>query len=164
MRKTSKNRRKIKKDEKVKVTKTKRRSPKKLNKKVLGKSKSLNALSCAQELFASLSLTQREEHELLQKFFVSALEKGIKKRGSKSFSLAGSIVVDASNKDIQAGLAKADEKIGKVLSGSVNSDSGGGIGSRNTQQKYENVESILKYNEAPNDRSGVKLVIMNFND
>jgi len=161
MRKTPKNKIKVKKAKNVKVGKTTGRSQKKLNNKVLRKRKSLDAFSRAQELFASLSLTPRDEHELLQSFFVSALVKGIQKRGSRSLSLAESIGEGGRNEDTQTGLLKADEKIGRILN--ADADSAGSVPS-NAQPKYKNVESILKYNETPDDKGGVKLVIMNFND
>lgn len=131
----------------------------------------------AHKLFSALSLTPQEEHELLQDLFVSALKKSFQNRRGNSFSPFGKqIVLQSNNKDVQAGLAKAEEKIGRALNASVDSDNDkddddedeSGLGKfpnlKYAQPKYKNVESILKYNETPDDKGGVKLVIMNFND
>lgn len=125
-------------------------------------------LSQAEELFASLSLTPDEEHELLQNLFVSALATSIqRKERKKSLPFEKHIIVQSNSKDVQAGLAKAEEKISRALNGSDNTDSDkeDDLSNRTyAQPKYKNVESILKYNETPDDKSVVKLVIMNFND
>lgn len=128
------------------------------------------------ELFSALSLTPQEEHELLQNLFISAVRKSLQKKSNHSnFPFGKQVVIESNNKDVKAGLAKAEEKIGRALNASVDSDEDGdedemGDGKSSfpnlkyAQPKYKNVESILKYIETPDDKGGVKLVIMNFND
>lgn len=78
------------------------------------------------------------------------------------------------NTDVHSALEKAEEKIGRALNASVDSDEDEEEESSNSQypnlkyrkQKYKNMDSVLKYVESKDDKQGggVKLVIMNFND
>ena len=156
MKRTPKNKRKkVKSAHQTKSTKMSAKKVKrKINKAAQNKNKAPTAFLKAEELFASLSLTPVEEHELLQNLFVSAVTKSVQRRDRKGGLLfEGQVVVQSNSKDVQRGLAKAEEKISRALNG-------GG----DAEPKYKNVESILKYNETPDDKGGVKLVIMNFND
>ena len=170
MKKSLKNKRKkVKSAHQTKSTKRSTKKVKrKINKTVQNKKKTPIALLQAEELFASLSLTSVEEHELLQSLFVSAVIKSVQRRDRKGgLPFEGQVVVQSNSKDVQRGLAKAEEKISRALNGSGDSDNdkeGGLSNLKYAEPKYKNVESILKYNETPDDRSGVKLVIMNFND
>ena len=86
------------------------------------------------------------------------------------------LVLQMQNQDVQAGLQKAEDKMGRALNGSVDStpdDDDDEIHGSQSQYpnlkykkpKYQNVESILRYVEGDEKSSGgVRLVFMNFND
>lgn len=101
-------------------------------------------------VFSGLSLTSKEEHELLQNLFVSVFKRGMRKQGNRNnHPLEHHIVVQSNNsEEAHASLIKGEKKVARMNKGS----------------KYKNVESIIKYVETPDDNSAVKLVIMNFND
>lgn len=76
-----------------------------------------------------------------------------------------------SDEDVEAKLQKAERKLAKLgISGrDDDEDEVAGTGSsfpnlKYAKPKYKNIESILKYVERDEDKGGVKLVIMNFND
>lgn len=83
-------------------------------------------------------------------------------------------ILHSQNRDIQSALAKAEEKLNRALSLSVDNDDDDDDLSdpranfpnlKYAKPKYKNMESVLKYIESDDGRSGgVKLVIMNFND
>jgi len=71
--------------------------------------------------------------------------------------------VERSLEKLATGLAEEVEREGE------DEDETAGTGSsfpnlKYAKPKYKNVESILKYAESDEDKGGVKLVIMNFND
>lgn len=87
----------------------------------------------------------------------------------------------SSNHDLEARLQKVENGLEKLVvgvAGEVEKEDGdedededevAGAGSsfpnlKYAKPKYKNVESILKYMESDEDKGGVKLVIMNFND
>ena len=79
----------------------------------------------------------------------------------------------ASNEKLVARLVRAERGLSKLAAGSNgdgdDEDEVSGNGSRlpnlkYAKPKYKNVESILKFVERDEDKGGVKLVIMNFND
>jgi len=84
--------------------------------------------------------------------------------------------IEISDKNTEEGLIKAEEKLEKInrkLSGEQAEDEDEdeikGTDSnypnlKYAQPKYKNLESVLKYIESNDDKGGVKLVIMNFND
>ena len=97
--------------------------------------------------------------------------------GAETDRRKGKVVLPLSNnKDVQSALAKAEDKIGRALNASVDNDDDDDNDDdepklsdrlpnlKYAKQKYENMESVLKYVESPDDKGGVKLVIMNFND
>ena len=72
---------------------------------------------------------------------------------------------------LEARLARVEERLARVTGSDPDSDPTPAATGRTSypnlkyaQPKYKNVESILKHVESPEDRGGVKLVIMNFND
>lgn len=76
-----------------------------------------------------------------------------------------------SEEDFEAKLQKAEGKLEKlgITGQDDDEDEVAGTGSsfpnlKYAKPKYKNIESILKYVERDDDKSGVKLVIMNFND
>ncbi len=76
-----------------------------------------------------------------------------------------------SEEDFEAKLQKAEGKLEKlgITGQDDDEDEVAGTGSsfpnlKYAKPKYKNVESILKYVERDEDKGGVKLVIMNFND
>ena len=80
-----------------------------------------------------------------------------------------------SDEDLEARLQKlqkAETKLKRLVTGHHDDDDNdeiAGTGSsypnlKYAKSKYKNVESILKYVDKDEDRGGVKLVIMNFND
>lgn len=76
-----------------------------------------------------------------------------------------------SDKKQEAIPQRADTKLGRLTVGHPDEDEDeiDDAGSRfpnlkYAKPKYKNVESILKYIEREDDKGGVKLVIMNFND
>lgn len=78
-----------------------------------------------------------------------------------------------SDEDVEAKLEKVERKLAKVgITGQdddEDEDEVAGTGSsfpnlKYAKPKYKNIESILKYVERDEDKGGVKLVIMNFND
>ncbi len=78
-----------------------------------------------------------------------------------------------SDEDVEAKLQKVERKLEKLGITSQDKDEdedeAAGTGSsfpnlKYARPKYKNVESILKYIETDEDKGGVKLVIMNFND
>jgi len=83
-------------------------------------------------------------------------------------------ILHSQNHDIQSALAKAEEKLNRALNLSVDNDDDDDDLSdpranfpnlKYAKPKYKNMESVLKYIESDDGRSGgVKLVIMNFND
>lgn len=86
----------------------------------------------------------------------------------------------SSNQNLEARLQKVEKGLGKLVTGVAgeaeaekeddeDEDELVGAGSsfpnlKYAKPKYKNVESILKYIEGDEDKGGVKLVIMNFND
>ena len=75
------------------------------------------------------------------------------------------------DEDLEARLQKAESKLEKLVIGEQDSDEGEAAGTESSfpnlkyaKPKYKNIESILKYVESDQDKGGVKLVIMNFND
>jgi len=85
------------------------------------------------------------------------------------------LIINSKNKDVEEALNKAEEKIGRALNASVDSDGDNnedetkGTSSefpnlKYAKPKYKNVESILKYMESKEDKGSVRIVIMNFND
>lgn len=83
-------------------------------------------------------------------------------------------ILHSQNRDIQSALAKVEEKLNRALNLSVDNDDDDDDLSdprvnfpnlKYAKPKYKNMESVLKYIESDDGRSGgVKLVIMNFND
>jgi len=83
-------------------------------------------------------------------------------------------ILHSQNRDIRSALAKAEEKLNRALNLSVDNDDDDDDASdpranfpnlKYARPKYKNMESVLKYIESDDGRSGgVKLVIMNFND
>ena len=77
---------------------------------------------------------------------------------------------DSFDDNLEAKLAKAEGKLARQLLDQAGVD--GGLTEATSdfpnlkyaKPKYKNVESILKYVERDEDKGGVKLVIMNFND
>ncbi len=76
-----------------------------------------------------------------------------------------------SDENVEAKLEKVERKLAKLgLSGQDDDeDEVAGTGSsfpnlKYAKPKYKNIESIFKYVERDEDKGGVKLVIMNFND
>lgn len=112
-------------------------------------------------VFSGLSLTSKEEHELLQNLFVSVFKRGMRKQGNRNnHPLEHHIVVQSNNsEEAHASLIKGEKKVARALGANVGEEN-----STNKGSKYKNVESIIKYVETPDDNSAVKLVIMNFND
>jgi len=80
---------------------------------------------------------------------------------------------DLSDEDVRAKLQKVERKLEErgitAEDDDEDEDEVGGTGSnfpnlKYAKPKYKNIESILKYVERDEDKGGVKLVIMNFND
>ena len=74
---------------------------------------------------------------------------------------------NSSDEDVEARLQKAETHLRKldIGEGDDTDDTGGRLPNlKYRKPKYKNVESVLKYIEGEEDRGGVKLVIMNFND
>lgn len=76
-----------------------------------------------------------------------------------------------SDEDLEARLQKVERKLEKLAISAGDDDEAkmAGTGSslpnlKYAKPKYKNVESILKYVDTDQDKGGVKLVIMNFND
>ncbi|MBA7626122.1 hypothetical protein ES703_33564 [subsurface metagenome] len=74
-----------------------------------------------------------------------------------------------SDEDLEAKLQKAERKLEKLAISAQDEDEVAGSTStypnlKYARPKYKNIESILKYVERDEDKGGVKLVIMNFND
>ncbi len=78
-----------------------------------------------------------------------------------------------SDENVEAKLEKADRKLAKlgITGQDEDEDEDEVTGTRSSfpnlkyaKPKYNNIESILKYIETDEDKGGVKLVIMNFND
>ena len=72
---------------------------------------------------------------------------------------------------VEAALQKAESKLEKAAARASGADEGEARVAESSlpnlkyaKPKYNNVESILKYVEAEDDKRGVKLIIMNFND
>ena len=79
---------------------------------------------------------------------------------------AGS-VEGISDEDLEARLRKAERRLQKVALDDDDDDDDAGSSLPNlkyAKPKYKSVDSVLKYIEADDERAGVKLVIMNFND
>ena len=74
----------------------------------------------------------------------------------------------ARNMRVEAALQKAEVKLERAPVRAPEGearDAGSSLPNlKYARPKYNNVESILKYVEAEDDRPGVKLIIMNFND
>ncbi len=73
------------------------------------------------------------------------------------------------DEDVEAKLQKVERKLEKQGITSQDDDEAAGTRSsfpnlKYAKPKYKNIESILKYIETDEDKGGVKLVIMNFND
>jgi len=97
----------------------------------------------------------------------------LRELADKVAMLLGDFTVAGTARDmrVEAALQKAQGKLGKAAAQSSDDDEGEARvpGSsfpnlKYAKPKYNNVESILKYVEAEDDRRGIKLVIMNFND
>ena len=123
-----------------------------------------------EELFLSLSLSPDEERKLVEDIFVAALKRNICGDGhSGSHRREDKLVIQTNSEGDDSKFRKADEKLVKVLGKSEDdvedTPEGGDYSNlKYGKSKYKNVESILKYVETPDDKGGVKLVIMNFND
>ena len=97
----------------------------------------------------------------------------LRELADKIAMLLGDFTVAGTVRDmrVEAALQKAEGKLEKAAARSLDDDEGEAHVARSSlpnlkyaKPKYNNVESILKYVEAEDDRRGVKLVIMNFND
>lgn len=123
-----------------------------------------------EELFLLLSLSPDEERKLVKDIFISTLKRNIcgdAYSSNPSGEDKDEIIIQTNSKDKEGKLAKADEKLSKVLTDGSREDTAGDGNYSNLKygkSKYKNVESILKYVETPDVEGGVKLVIMNFND
>lgn len=119
--------------------------------------------------------------------------EGAKKWGSETATIGG-VIFHSPGRKIEEALAKAEEKIGNALNSESKEDSESKdikhvelddfddpdlatikkLEAEDTRviypnlkyakPKYQNVSEILKYVESKEDKGGVKLVIMNFND
>ena len=97
----------------------------------------------------------------------------LRELADKIAMLLGDFTVAGTARDMraEAALQKAERKLEKAAVRASGADVGEARVSESSlpnlkyaKPKYNNVESILKYVEAEDDRRGVKLVIMNFND
>lgn len=124
--------------------------------------------------------------EFKKKILIAAIENSETKKSREK----PKGVILQSNRDIKAALEKAEEKIGKALNSDESKEDIENIelddlddvdlatikkleekgvriiypNLKYRKPKYENVGDILKYVESEDDKSAVKLVIMNFND
>lgn len=78
---------------------------------------------------------------------------------------------DLSDEYVEAKLQKAEQKLQKLAITDQDDDEDETAGTgrsfpnlKYAKPKYENIESILKYVESDDEKGGVKLIIMNFND
>lgn len=115
--------------------------------------------------------------ELTKAILAKTMVVNLAQDGGERTGLAGKVIIQSKNKDVQAALNKAEDKIGRALNASVDSD-GDDDDEANSKSlfpnlkyrrpKYQNVESVLKYVESkkePGEGGGdVRIVIMNFND
>ena len=112
---------------------------------------------------------------LFRQFVMAVIKKKPQREDNKKSkdAIEENVVVQSNNKDVKAAFKKAEEKIGRALNESVDSDDDEDEADnlkssypnlKYRKPKYKNIESILKYVETPDDKGGVKLVIMNFND
>ncbi len=111
---------------------------------------------------------------LIEELTTQAIKEIKKELGREDFLEDKRFEINGRN--TEEGLIKADEKLEKInrkLSGEQTEDEDEdeikGADSdypnlKYAQPKYKNLESVLKYIESKDDKGGVKLVIMNFND
>lgn len=118
--------------------------------------------------------------ELTKAILAKTMIVNLAQNGEEQTGLAGKVIIQSNNKDVQAALNKAEDKIGRALNASVDSDGDDDddndeVNSKSMfpnlkyrKPKYQNVESVLKYVESKKEKgeSGgdVRIVIMNFND
>ncbi len=116
--------------------------------------------------------------ELTKAILAKTMVVNLAQDGEERTGLAGKVIIQSNNKDVKAALDKAEDKIGRALNASVDSDGDDDddeMGSKSMfpnlkyrKPKYQNVESVLKYVESK-EKGGegvgdVRIVIMNFND
>ncbi|MDP3244177.1 MAG: hypothetical protein Q8M83_00780 [bacterium] len=118
--------------------------------------------------------------ELTRAILAKTMVVNLAQDGKEQTGLAGKVIIQSNNKDVQVALNKAEDKIGRALNTSVDSDSDDDDDDdekssksmfpnlKYRQPKYQNVESVLKYVESEKEkgdgRGDVRIVIMNFND
>ena len=89
-----------------------------------------------------------------------ALELQSRQNGNDSSSLQGLMNVAKSIRD-QVQSSKAEDTHGKSESSAPANNR---FDVREKSPKYANIESLLRYDDTPDPRQGLKVVIMNFND
>lgn len=118
--------------------------------------------------------------ELTKAILAKTMVVNLAQAGNEQTGLAGKVIIQSKNKDVQAALNKAEDKIGRALNASVDSDGDDDndddeAGSKSLfpnlkyrRPKYQNIDSVLKYVESKKEKGqdggDVRIVIMNFND
>lgn len=125
------------------------------------------ALQCvAQEIAHGLVLVEKSASVSITDLLLQQLVGEVLRQLKEADSDEG-----LSDEDVKAKLEKVERKLAKrgITGEDEDEDEVVGTGSsfpnlKYAKPKYKNIESILKYIETDEDKGGVKLVIMNFND
>lgn len=118
--------------------------------------------------------------ELTKAILAKTMVINLAQDGEEQTGLAGKVIIQSKNKDVQSAMNKAEEKIGRALNASIDSDDDDDDDAvaadsksmfpnlKYRKPKYQNLESVLKYVESKEKggegRGDVRIVIMNFND
>jgi len=144
----------------------------------MGRLKNSVAKHIANDLASRLNVEKNNDGKFLKlfsKLIAKEMVKQLLKEAAKNPEGVKAIFSNLPNSiKTTKGLMKAEGKLTKIMEKGLTDSFGDEDEIKGTQAKYPNlkymkpkyanVESILKYVESKDDQSGVKLVIMNFND
>ena len=118
-----------------------------------------------------------EDHRAVEKSIAADVAETLLQQLAQEVvrQLANESSVSPAQDDLETRLARLETQLRELTGGSTENevedddDEVEGTGSsfpnlKYAKPKYKDVESILRYVESDDDKSGVKLVIMNFND
>ena len=126
----------------------------------------------AEQIADGLVLEMRQDRPAELNSYVNMVDLLLQQLAEKVVSLLrqANSTTDVSDEEWEGRLQKADKKLGKLSFRRSGSEDVGKEqiadlpNLKYARPKYENLESVMEFVEKEDDRDGVKLVIMNFND
>lgn len=127
----------------------------------------------AEEISQSLLVEMEQDQGVERSPSVNILDHLVKRLADEVVSQLGKAGSGngLSDEHLEARLQKVERRLEKLANGAGDGDEAKTAETGNNlpnlkyaKPKYKNIESMLKYIESDDEKSGVKLVIMNFND